>query len=169
MELEGAGMLARDLARLDEGQYALVAEWMIGHGWTEPLDPVERHAHHAEYPSGCTGCEHLAAALVGRAPEWMILGREDTIPRHVLLREIEDASNAGIRPIDRGELRAWNYLLDHFAQFVKGWPFPTSPQYLPASSRCGCGHMPHPGLICGYPVPTPGNQPPIPKYCDCEG
>lgn len=30
-----------------------------------------RHEHRAEYPSACTGCEHLAADLVARAPEWM--------------------------------------------------------------------------------------------------
>ena len=31
-----------------------------------------QHVHHAEYPSRCEGCEHLAAALVRGAPAWML-------------------------------------------------------------------------------------------------
>lgn len=40
-EPEGWQVLAQDLASLDSAQYRQVAEWMIEHGWTEPLDPVE--------------------------------------------------------------------------------------------------------------------------------
>lgn len=29
------------------------------------------HEHKIEYPSACTGCEHLAADFVRRAPRWM--------------------------------------------------------------------------------------------------
>jgi hypothetical protein len=35
--LEGADRLAFDLARADSAMLALVAEWMLDHGWTEPL------------------------------------------------------------------------------------------------------------------------------------
>lgn len=105
MEPEGWEVLARDLAHLDTAQYWMVAQWMIDHGWTEPLDPVP-----AIY-DGLMGC--------------------------------------GCRYGVHGESAA-SMMAYHRA-------------------RCGCGHGSHPGLICGYPVPTPGNQPPVPRYCECEG
>ena len=33
------------------------------------------HEHRPEYPSTCAGCEHLAADLVSRAPDWMLPAR----------------------------------------------------------------------------------------------
>ena len=39
----------------------------------------EAHRHIIEYPSSCTGCEHLAASFVANAPAWMFVGREAAI------------------------------------------------------------------------------------------
>ena len=47
-----------------------------------PDENVEQnviHKHIVEYPSTCTGCEHLAASFVHNAPDWMLAGRSSSI------------------------------------------------------------------------------------------
>ncbi len=36
----------------------------------------------------------------------------------------------------------------------------------PVTNRCGCGHPPHPGLICGWPLREQGHSD---IRCECEG
>ena len=42
--LEGADAIAADLATCSHGMLRIVAEWMLEHGWTEPLDSEPREA-----------------------------------------------------------------------------------------------------------------------------
>lgn len=57
---EGAEVLARDLRNCTDASRLLVAEWMLAHGWTEPLDDEgTTTAHLTEVPGYyCDACPH---------------------------------------------------------------------------------------------------------------
>jgi hypothetical protein len=64
---------------------------------------TDEHTHRIEYPSACTGCEHLAAAFVANAPEWM-RGRpavpealQERLTREGTVEAIEEAANAAAK------------------------------------------------------------------------
>jgi hypothetical protein len=64
------------------------------------LDPT-RHEHRPEYPSSCTGCEHLAADLASRLPPGLLPSPDPALD--VAWREAEALDAGGV------SVRRWAY------------------------------------------------------------
>jgi hypothetical protein len=61
---------------------------------------AEQHVHRIEYPSSCTGCEHLAASFVATAPDWMRVGAARAEPGRDVWEhyDADGYCHVGVRP-----------------------------------------------------------------------